>query len=108
MTWPAFCSDPRAGSSRRGARKGGPDKVYAISPAGDVTALASVPDAGFLNGMTWLKDGVVLIADSDAGVIWRLDVAAGRVEPWARDPLLDHPDEATHFPANTGFPAATG
>jgi hypothetical protein len=41
-------------------------------------------------------------------VIWSLDEASGRVEPWARDPLLDHADAAVHFPANTGFPAANG
>jgi uncharacterized protein YciI len=91
-----------------GREKGGPDTVYAISVTGEVKTLATVPEAGFLNGMTWLKDGVALIADSDAGVIWRLDVAARRVEPWARDALLDHADAATHFPANTGFPAANG
>lgn len=99
---------PEGGLLATGREKGEPDKVYAVSASGEVSTLATVPEAGFLNGMAWLKDGVALIADSDAGVIWRLDVGARRVEPWARDALLDHADEATRFPANTGFPAANG
>jgi sugar lactone lactonase YvrE len=99
---------PDGGFLATGREKGGSESVYAVSSRGSVATLATLPRAGFLNGLAWLNDRTVLVADSDAGVIWSVDVASGRAEPWARDALLDHADPATHFPANTGFPAANG
>jgi hypothetical protein len=71
---------PEGGLLATGREHGGPDKVYAIGAGGEVSTLAAVPEAGFLNGMAWLKEGVALIADSDAGVVWRLDVSTRSVE----------------------------
>jgi sugar lactone lactonase YvrE len=99
---------PQGGLLATGRSKGGPESVYAIDAEGGITVLSTVPGAGFLNGMTWLTERHVLIADSDAGVIWRLDVSARRVDAWVRGDLLDHESPQTHFPANTGFPAANG
>lgn len=99
---------PDGGLLATGRTKGGPETVYAVDANGNVTVLATVPGGGFLNGLTWLNDRLALIADSDAGVIWQLDTTSRAVSAWARDPLLDHADKATHFPVNTGFPAANG
>jgi hypothetical protein len=54
---------PDGGLLATGREETGGEKVYAISTTGAVTELTTVPGAGFLNGMTWLKDGVALIAD---------------------------------------------
>ena len=45
------------------------------------TKIADFPDAGVLNGMTLLdeKNGLILIADSTVGVVWRLNVLTGEV-----------------------------
>ncbi len=91
-----------------GRMEDGLEVVFQIGSDGEVAVLAELPGAGFLNGMTWLDEGRVLIADSDAGVLWSVETATGRVSEWARDPLLDHADPGAHFPENTGFPAANG
>ncbi|KAG9240430.1 hypothetical protein BJ878DRAFT_526185 [Calycina marina] len=51
----------------------------AITSAAEVTKVADISTAGFLNGMTTLNDvlGYVLIADSYNGVVYRLDVYTG-------------------------------
>lgn len=63
----------------------------------------SAPVALFLNGMLAMDGNIVLVADSIAGTIWRVDAGAGTVTPW-----LQHPDLA-QLPAQTEFrPGANG
>lgn len=61
------------------------------SPA-DVTQIAGIPQATFLNGMVTLDgNGNVLIADSAAGVVWRLDTHSGESKVVIDDPLMKAP-----------------
>ena len=62
-----------------------------------VTKVADLPDAMFLNGMTVLdkESGLLLIADSEAGVVWRLNVYTKEVTQIIDDPLM----KATSVPS---------
>ena len=63
------------------------------------TKIADFPDAGFLNGMALLsnKEGLILIADSTVGVVWRLSILTGEVRR-----IIDIP--AMHMPPPPGLP----
>jgi sugar lactone lactonase YvrE len=55
----------------------------------NVTKVADVPEAQLLNGMIALdQSGNVLIADSGAGVIWRVNTRSGDVKTVVDDPLM--------------------
>ncbi|MGL4241095.1 MAG: hypothetical protein ACRCTI_08290, partial [Beijerinckiaceae bacterium] len=67
------------------------------------------PDARFLNGVIDSGDGGVLIADSIAATIWRLDLASGRMSPWLQDPLLSRNEAEAQFrPGANGIRRADG
>ncbi len=60
-----------------------------------------VAGAGFLNGMTLFRPGEFLIADSQAGLLWRFDRSTREVTPWVEDPHLDpNPNQPTIPGAN--------
>jgi hypothetical protein len=58
--------------------------------------------ARFLNGIAVSADGLVLIADSAAGIIWRFDPDANALTEWLKAPLLS-PD-----PTAPGRPGVNG
>ena len=76
--------------------------VFKISPDGETSVLAILPDAMFLNGMTLLDGEHLLIADSYRGAIWQLTVSEKKVEIW-----LEHPELARSTP-DKEFPAVNG
>ncbi|RYN73050.1 hypothetical protein AA0120_g12652 [Alternaria tenuissima] len=55
-----------------------------------ISRIAKLPEARFLNGMTTLnrKDGIVLISDSDRGVVWRLNIQTGKYDVVLEDPTM--------------------
>lgn len=59
----------------------------------EVTKVTDIPDAAFLNGMTVLDHnaGLLLISDSMAGVVWRLNVETGEATIVLDDPLMKIP-----------------
>jgi hypothetical protein len=58
----------------------------------NITQIAGIPQATFLNGMITLdKTSNVLIADSAAGVVWRLDTRTGESQIVIDDPLMKAP-----------------
>jgi len=62
------------------------------SMGGEVSLVARIADGQLLNGMSRLSDGDrahVLLADSMAGVVYRLDVHTGAYEIVMRDPSMD-------------------
>lgn len=56
----------------------------------------------FMNGMVELENGDILIADSVASTIWKLDLSDQTVTPWLQDAALA-PD-----PAQASIPGANG
>lgn len=53
--------------------------------------LAELPHAKLVNGMATVNDDVVLVADSIAGLVWRVDTTNGSVSIAAEDPTLKGP-----------------
>ena len=60
------------------------------------TKIADFPDGGVLNGMALLneEEGLVLIADSVVGVVWRLNVVTGEVLRIIEIPAMLAPPQA--------------
>jgi hypothetical protein len=86
----------------QGAGFAGSGAVQLLSAEGRPGRRIPLPEAGFLNGMVRLAEGVYLIADSGRGRIWRLDLAAGTASTW-----LEVPDMAPD-PARPGLPGVNG
>jgi len=62
------------------------------------------PQTVFLNGMVRLDDANVLVADSLAGTIWKVNVDAQEITPWLQDPLLTmRPEQDPFFPGANGL-----
>ena len=77
--------------------------VWRITEAGVASAIASLPDALFLNGLIRLSGDRYLIADSYRGAIWELDVAEGSVQIWLEHFLLARKDLENPTPAVNGL-----
>jgi hypothetical protein len=56
-----------------------------------IRKVAELPDAKLVNGMATAGDGFVLVADSAAGLIWRVNIASGNVSIADQDPTLRGP-----------------
>lgn len=77
--------------------------VFHISNEGVVDTVITLPEAIFLNGMTYLTGNRYLIADSYKGAIWEVDIVKKTASVWLEDEKLarsipDHP-----FPAVNGL-----
>jgi hypothetical protein len=67
----------------------GSNKVLKINKQGEVSLLMNLSEAQNPNGWAYVKPGIFLICDSDAGVIWKLDVKHRTLTEWLRDELLE-------------------
>lgn len=99
---------PEGAMLATGIAADGTPTIYRIGADGMVAVLAAMPEGGFLNGLALFDPATALVADSAAGVVWRVDIATGAVAVWARHPLLGQADPTLRFPVNTPFPAANG
>ena len=77
-----------------------PGVIWRVSPTGEVSHVAELPDAAFLNGVTPLGSGF-LVADSIGGRIYIVDPVDGSVGIWLADPRLAPTD-------GSGTPGANG
>ncbi|MBW4582728.1 MAG: gluconolactonase [Tildeniella nuda ZEHNDER 1965/U140] len=77
--------------------------VWQIALDGAASVLVSLPDALFLNGLTYLTDDRYLIADSYRGAIWELNAVQGSVRIWLEHPLLSRADLENATPAVNGL-----
>ena len=88
----------------------GVQAIFLVTEAGAQT-VARVPDAVFLNGVTFLTDRMLIAAESFLGVadgsslgrIFSIDVETGLVEVFLEHELLGRNDES-----NAAYPAANG
>ena len=77
--------------------------VFQIDRNGAVKPLVTLPDAMFLNGMTYLTSNRYLIADSFKGAIWEVSIAEKTAHVWLQHERLSRSE--ADFPP---FPAANG
>ncbi len=77
--------------------------IFCIDPTGKVERLMTLPDAIFLNGMTYLGADRYLIADSYKGAIWEIDSAQGTARIWLQHERLARSNAQHPFPAANGL-----
>jgi sugar lactone lactonase YvrE len=61
--------------------------VWAVAPNGSIRMLAQLPANALPNGIA-RRHGVLYVADSVLGVVWRVPTNGGAATIWADDPLL--------------------
>ncbi len=79
--------------------------LWRVTSDGSVSELVPLPEAAMPNGITTLRPGVLLVADSVKGLIWRVDIAAKTVSVWKADVLLGgfNPEVKPAIPAVNGL-----
>jgi putative intracellular protease/amidase/sugar lactone lactonase YvrE len=77
--------------------------VFHINQNGTVETLVTLPDAIFLNGMTYLTGDRYLIADSYKGAIWEIDAHAKTARIWLQHERLARSNPNNPFPAVNGL-----
>lgn len=97
------------------ARAGGPPAIGFFSHLGPEVLLLDAqgrvqrrlrgPDGSFFNGLERVGEAL-LVSDSTAATIWRVDPRSGAIRPWLRDPLLAGVDG--RFPGANGIQLAGG
>jgi hypothetical protein len=80
-------------------------QLWHVDAAGQVVDSIALPEAALPNGITRLQTGVLLVADSVKGLIWRVDLAQRKVSPWLADALLGgfDPEIKPAIPAVNGL-----
>ncbi|KAG9606254.1 polyketide synthase, partial [Aureobasidium melanogenum] len=63
-------------------------KIDLTQSSPEITRIANLPASGFLNGATRLTNDIILVADSDLGAVWSVDVATGVVNKVITDPSM--------------------
>ncbi len=69
-------------------------EILVIDKAGKITDTVPGPKGAYFNGIAYSGHGFYVIADSGSPVIWRLDLARKKIEPWYKDDQLNSPDDA--------------
>jgi putative intracellular protease/amidase/sugar lactone lactonase YvrE len=77
--------------------------IFQIDRKGTVEPLVMIPNAMFLNGMTYLTSDRYLVADSFKGAIWEVNIADKTAHVWLQHERLARSE--ADFPP---FPAANG
>lgn len=76
-----------------------------LAPDGAVTSRIALPEAIFPNGAWLLVPGLLLLADSELGRVWAIDLAAGTATTWLEHPLLT-PVAGQPYPGVNGIKRA--
>ena len=66
------------------------------------------PPETFFNGITQLRQGVYIVADSTGGSLWRLDIKAKKLDRWFTDPSVESARGKGNFGGSNGIKAANG
>lgn len=83
--------------------------VFVFAPDGEVTERIAVPGGRFLNGAAFLAPGVLLVADSAAGVIHRVGLDDGSVGVWLdHEALAQDPERSELIPGANGIKLRDG
>lgn len=75
-----------------------------------VTKVADVPDALFLNGSALLNrdEGIILLADSILGAVYRLQISSAKVDVWIQHKLLEKATDNPLMPGVNGIKVYKG
>jgi sugar lactone lactonase YvrE len=71
-----------------GKAKGGAG-VYQFDASGAPTLVADDKNMTFPNGLVFAKDGSLLVTDSKAGAVFKVDIQNKKATQWAASPLLE-------------------
>ena len=77
--------------------------VFRVDKRGKVETLATIDDAIFLNGVTFLGGDKFLIADSYKGAIWEFDAKTKKSSVWLADEFLARSNVNNPTPAVNGL-----
>jgi len=77
--------------------------VYQVDDKGTSKIIAKFPEAQHLNGIAKLEGSIYLIADSNKGAIWKLDISDGSVSMWLKHDLLERPSPEEPYPGVNGI-----
>ena len=66
----------------------GVPSLFVFQGDGSLDRAIPVPDAGFVNGATFVAPGIALVADAKGGRIFRVDLKAGEIAVWLEDERL--------------------
>jgi sugar lactone lactonase YvrE len=75
-------------------------RLLELAPDGTLRRTITAPQARFLNGAIALNSGALLVADSLAGCVWRLDVDTASLSPFVADAALQPRGEGFALGAN--------
>jgi len=64
------------------------NQILMLDKNGKEVGKFPAPEALFVNGMTRLKNGDLLVADSVGAAIYKVDVAGKKITPWLKSPAL--------------------
>ncbi len=77
--------------------------VLQVSAEGNIELLGTLPDAIFLNGLTFLQGERYLLADSFRGAIWEFNLENRTTKIWLEHPLLGLSNPKSQIPAVNGL-----
>lgn len=80
--------------------------VWRFAPDGSGMRIAALPLDALPNGIALDGRGALLVADSFGGLIWRVTLADGEVQPWLRDARLAQRPLVGAFPGANGLQAS--
>ncbi len=76
--------------------------IFHMSDSGAVEKIVDVPDALMLNGATFFRSSVLLVADSALGRVFAVDTVTRTVSTWLEDPLLGKVGDDPKVPGVNG------
>ena len=82
--------------------------ILVLDKQGKVKQSFPGPADSFFNGITRLREGVYIVADSTGGSLWRLDLKAKRLERWFTDASVESARGKGNFGGSNGIKAAKG
>ncbi len=95
--------DPQGNVLVAGAASDKTATIFRINSNGAIEPLVTIPDAIFLNGMTFLTENRYLIADSYKGAIWEVNVVEKTARIWLQHERLGRSNPSHPFPAVNGL-----
>lgn len=82
--------------------------ILVLDKRGNVKRSFPGPAESFFNGITRLREGVYIVADSTGGSLWHLDLRAKKLERWFTDASVESAQGKGNFGGSNGIKAAKG